>query len=117
MADDAVRFSRTPYIVKYKDQHGEIKSIRRVPPPKLHEALPTDIVKLTHKRSDDFEAGDNFEVVNITQRQPNVLQLKNDDGQTTFIDYYDAQLEEERAIRDGVDPRDRPVNNRYLLWP
>lgn len=117
MADDAVRFPRTPYTVTYRDQHGDMQKIRRVPPPKLHDALPTDIVTLTHKKNDDFEAGDKLEVANISPRQPNVLQLRNGDGQTTFVDFYDVKLEEEVAIREGVDPRDRPVNNKYLLWP
>ena len=50
MSDDAVRFSRKPYTITYQDLKGETKKIRRVPPPKLHEALPTDIVTLTRKK-------------------------------------------------------------------
>lgn len=117
MADDGIYFSRRPYTVTYTDLQGEKKSIRRVPPPKLHEALPTDVVELNRKRSDDFPAGDDYEVSYINPRHPNTLQLKNDDGQTTFVEYFDVTLEEERAPRAGVDPRDRPVNNKYLLWP
>lgn len=117
MADDAVKFPRTPYKVTYQDLHGVTKTIRRVPPPKLHEALPTDIVKLTSKRSDDFDVGDEVEVANISWKQPNTLQVKDGNGATTFVEFYDIELKEERAVRDGVDPRDRPQNNRYLLWP
>lgn len=117
MADDAVKFPRTPYKVTYQDLQGETKTIRRVPPPKLHEALPTDIVKLTRKKNDDFDAGDEFEVAGISWKQPNTLQLKDDDGNMTFVDFYDIELKEERALRDGVDPRDRPQNSKYLLWP
>lgn len=114
---DEVRFSRKPYLVTYNDLNGEKHTIRRVPPPKLHPMLPTDVVELTRKKNDDFQAGDEFEVIHINQRHPNVLQLQDDDGKTTFVDFYDATLKEEVALRDGVDPRDRPVNNRYLLWP
>lgn len=117
MADEPVKFSRSPYTVSYQDLKGEMQTIRRVPPPKLHEALPTDVVKLTRKKNDDFREGDEFEVVSITDRQPNVLQLQRDDGTKTFVDYYDVALERRIALRDGVDPRDEPINNKYLLWP
>jgi hypothetical protein len=117
MADDPIVFSRTPYTVRYVDQSGKQQTIRRVPPEKLHPMLPTDVVELTQKRSDDFKEGDAVEVQYINPRHPNVLQLKNDRGDTTFVEYYDLNLKEEVAPRDGVDPRDRPVNNRYLLWP
>jgi hypothetical protein len=116
MADE-IRFSREPYTVQYRDLNGQMQSIRRVPPPKLHGALPEDTVELTHKKSDDFPAGGEFEVSAINPRHPNVLQLKNDQGQTTFVEYFDTNLVEENAAREGVAPRDRPVNNRYLLWP
>jgi hypothetical protein len=117
VADDAVNFPRTPYKITYRDLQGELKTIKRTPPPKLHDALPTDIVELTHTKNADYQAGDKLEVVGISPRQPNVLQVKNGDGQVTFIDYYDAKLDREVAPRNGVDPRDRPVNNKYLLWP
>jgi len=117
MADDAVKFSRAPYNVTYMDLKGEKKTIRRVPPPKLHDALPTDIVKLTRKKNDDFRAGEKLEVVSITERQPNVLQLQRSDGTRTFVDHYDIQLDRKVAMRDGVDPLDEPINNKYLLWP
>lgn len=118
MADE-IKFDRTPYTVKYTDLQGKQKSLRRVPPEKLHDALPTDVVELTRDRSADFRAGNEFEVVNVTQRQPNVLQLRKDDGQTTFIEYFDMTLHESGKIapRAGDDPRDRPHNSRYLLWP
>jgi hypothetical protein len=117
MGDDAVRFDRKPYIVTYKDEQGVLKQIKRTPPPKLHEALPTDVVQLTRKHSDDFRDGDELEVSYISPRQPNVLQVKNGSGQTAFVDYYDMNLIDEVAPRNGVDPRDKPANNKYLLWP
>lgn len=114
----SVRFSRKPYTVKYRSIHdGEMHTIRRVPPPRLHRMLPTDIVSLKHKKSDDFPEGTEFSIKHINQKHPNTLQLVDDDGATTFVDHFDVNLEEEVALRDGVDPRDRPANNRYLLWP
>jgi hypothetical protein len=117
MSDDPIRFSRVPYTVTYQDLAGKIQTIRRVPPPKLHDALPTDIVELTQKHSDDFEAGDEAEVQYINPKHPNVLQIRNGKGDTAFIDYFDMNLIDEVAPRAGVDPRDKPQNNRYLLWP
>lgn len=117
MADE-IKFDRTPYTVTYQDLEGKTQKIRRTPPPKLHPALPTDRVILTRKKNDDYDKGDDFEVVNISPRQPNVLQIRGKNG-TTFIDHYDIDIENviEIAPRDGVDPRDKPVNNKYLLWP
>lgn len=117
MSDDAIRFSRKPYTVTYTDLKGEQKTIRRVPPAKLHEALPTDIVQLTRKKSDMFDQGDEVEVKSINPRHPNILQLVNGNGDTTFVEHYDIVLEDEIAERAGKDPRDKPINNRYLLWP
>jgi hypothetical protein len=117
VADDPVVFNRTPYTVRYVDMNGKQQTIRRVPPEKLHPMLPTDVVELTEKRSDDFKAGDTVEVKYINPRHPNVLQLQNDRGDTTFVEYYDLNMKEEVAMRDGEDPRDKPINNKYLLWP
>lgn len=112
-----IQFNRTPYKVTYYDQHGEKKTIRRVPPAKLHDALPTDKVELTSKRSDDFDAGGVFTVKHINPRHPNTLQLEDDDGRTTFVDYFNTQLRQKIAPRSGIDVRDEAVNNNYLLWP
>ncbi len=111
-----VRFSRVPYTVTYyKD--GEKHTIRRQPPPKLHDIEPEDEVKLTRAKNDDFREGDTLTVKGISPRQPNVLQLVNEDGLSTFVDYYDTKIEEMRGKRNGVDVIDLPINNRYLLWP
>jgi hypothetical protein len=88
-----------------------------VPPEKLHDALPTDEVRLNVRRSDDFVDGEDYTVKAINPRQPNTLQIENSRGETTFVDHYDVELQSMKAPRDGVDPRDLPVNNRYLLWP
>lgn len=114
-----IRWSREPYTVTYyKD--GEKQTIRRRPPPKLHEALPGDTVTLTYGKNDDFKEGDEVKVKSIQQRSPNVLQLVNEEGLTTFVDYYDMRLETkpEERLPPGVESKfDLPVYNRYLLWP
>ncbi len=117
MSDDTIQFPRTPYKVSYQDLEGKTQTIRRVPPPKLHDILPTDIVSLKEKRSDDFKAGEKVEVAYIPPRNANVLQVKNSRGDTTFVEYFEADLREEVSPRAGVDPKDRPQNTRYLLWP
>ena len=115
MADE-ITFDRRPYNVSYfKD--GKKVTIRRVPPEKLHDALPLDRVQLNVRHSDDFPEGETYTVKNVTNRQPNILQLENSDGQTTFVPYFDAELKQRIAPRNGIDPRDEPINNRYLLWP
>ena len=92
--------------------------IRRRPPPKLHEMLPKDEVTLTRKKNDDFQVDDSFKVKHINQRHPNVLQLENDDGQTTFVDYYDLKIERKLGERPGgQNALDLPENTEYLLWP
>lgn len=121
-----VRFSREPYTVTYyKD--GEKQTIRRRPPPKLHDALPEDTVVLTRGKNDDFREGDELKVKSIKQRSPNVLQLVNEEGMSTFVDYYDAKLltkpidrvregrvTKEEAKAQGID---LSIDNQYLLWP
>ena len=122
MADGAspIVFDRTPYTVYYQDLHGAVQTLKRTPPPKLHEALPADIVELTATKSDDFKAGDTLTVQHINPRYPNTLQLRNGQGDTTFVDYFDVNLKREIAPRPGLDPLDQPsisIDNRYLMWP
>lgn len=116
MADEIV-FSRKPYVISYTDQEGKLQKIRRVPPPKLHEALPTDKVELTRKHSDTFDTGDVVTVSSINPRHANTLKVQNSDGKTAFISYFEMFLKEKRAARDGVLPENLPENNEYLLWP
>ena len=113
----AIQFNRKPYTVSYM-KDGVLKKIRRRPPPKLHEMLPKDEVTLTRKKNDDFQVDDSFKVKHINQRHPNVLQLENDDGQTTFVDYYDLKIERKLGERPGgQNALDLPENTEYLLWP
>jgi hypothetical protein len=117
LSSDGIQFKREPYTVTYLDLKGEPQTIRRVPPPKVHEMLPQDKVELTRQKNADFRAGDTLEVTGISPRQPNVLQVKNEAGQVSFVDYFDARLEEVIGLRPGEEPGQRPADSRYLLWP
>jgi hypothetical protein len=114
---DAVKFDRKPYTISWRDAEGEIQKTRRVPPPKLHEALASDKVELTKSRSDDFMKGEVTVVKHINPRHPNVLKVMNDDGQTTFVGYNEIELKEKIAPHDGISPIDTPARNKYLRWP
>jgi hypothetical protein len=120
---DAIKFDRKPYTISYTDSEGNLKKIRRVPPPKLHNALPTDKVELTRKHSDQFRAGEEVTVKSINPRHPNTLKVENADGETTFINHYEMFLKEKitrntpassAESSDEEIPSDR---NKYLLWP
>ena len=111
-----VSFNQAPYtVVYYKDNVRQ--EIRRTPPPKLHDMWPQDKVTLKVGKNDDYREGDEFTVKNISPRQPNVIQLEDKQGKTTFVDYYDLNLEDAIGEREGVAPQDMPRNNRYLVWP
>lgn len=112
----AIVFDRKPYTVRYQ-KDGEWQSIRRRPPPKLHQMLPGDKVELTRSKNADFQQGDEFSVESISPRQPNTLKLKDSEGVTTFVDYFDLRLEQMVAQREGLDPRELPKSQKYLLWP
>ena len=97
---------------------GVQHKIRRRPPKKLHNIFPKDEVVLTRKKNDDFNTDDEFKVKGINKRQPNVLKLENDEGKTTFVDYYDLKLERKLGERkEGQNPLDLPENTDYLVWP
>lgn len=114
----AITFPRTPYKISYYDLHGDKKTIRRVPPPKLHDILPEDEVAITRKKNDDFDIGDELKVKNIGPRAPNTLQIVNDDGQATFMSYRDLRLTRRFAAdENGTAMLDQEANNQYLLWP
>jgi hypothetical protein len=117
---DAIKFDRKPYLITYMDQDGQQQTIRRVPPPKLHSAMPTDKVELSRRLSDDFKAGDELTVKAINPRHANILKVENNKGQTTFISHYDMIVKERLAPRGEngeVTPEQFPERNQYLLWP
>ncbi len=120
----AVNFDRTPYTVEYY-KNGKKEKLKRIPPPKLHDILPEDVVTITRKKNVDWGEGDEVKVKNITKRQPNTLQVLNEDsGKTTFLSFYDVLFEgrpdeEEQNIlsRDQAKRAADPLGSDYLLWP
>lgn len=112
----SVRFTRRPYTVTYM-KDGERHTLRRRPPEKLHDIWPEDIVSLKEGKNEQWEGGEEYEVRHINPRHPNVIQLDDGDGNTTFVEYMDLELEEAIGPRDGKRPTDMAANNRYLLWP
>jgi len=119
-----LRFDRKPYVISYTDSEGKPQKIRRVPPPKLHSAMPTDKVELKTRKSDHFRSGDVVTVKHINPRHPNVLQVQNEDGQTTFITHYEMVQREKSVENAANQPRsvsndeDSPsISSSYLDWP
>lgn len=117
-----VQFSRKPYTITITDEQGVKKTVRRTPPPKLHQAWPQDKVELTSKYSDDFKEGGEYAVKHINPRNPNLIQLEDKEGNSTFVPYFHTELEEmvnttEREKVDGVSSLNLPINNKYLTWP
>lgn len=114
----AISFPRRPYNVTYRSIDGEINTIRRQPPKKLHDILPEDVVSLSYKKNDDWEVGEEFEVKNVNNKQPNTVQIKNTDtNDYTFVPYYDLKIEEKVNFSNYKEKRDIPQNNKYLRWP
>lgn len=117
----ATNFERRPYTVTYKDFHtGEIKKLVRRPPAKLHPILPTDQVVLTSQKGADWPSGDEYSVKQINPKQPNILKIEDNNGKTTFVDYFDVRLSKEIAARneDGSpwSPEQGPRRS-YTQWP
>ncbi len=111
----AIRFPRAPYEVSYY-KNGERFTYRRRPPERLHDIWPEDEVSLVVDKNLDFQEGDVVEVSHINPRHPNVFQLENDEGTTTFVEYFDVELENEIGPRDGPGANSSEAQ-RYLLWP
>lgn len=117
-----VETSRVPYVVSYRSSDGELKSIRRVPPQKLHDFETDDVVTISHKRSDNWNSDDEVRVVGINQRQPNTLMVEGPDGRHTFLSYTDVRGKNknlgDEAMREELKERQRdPIGSDYLLWP
>jgi len=120
---DPVQFPRKPYRVWYKDQTGEIQKITRRPPEKLHPFLPQDLVILNNTKSDAFIEGKEYGIKNISWKSPNVLQLEQENGDTTFVNYSEVSLQEKASHYqnngngNNVNTEDDPISSRYLGWP
>jgi len=118
---DPIKFDRKPYTVSYTDQNGVKQTIRRVPPPKLHAALPGDRVDITTTKSDDFRSGDSVSVKHINPRHPNVVQVQTADGRTTFLNFNEFRLNgvdiQESGSSGSNKSFERTQSSKYLLWP
>lgn len=113
---------RAPYNVRYRTPDGEVKAIRRVPPPRLHDLVPDDVVTISQKRSDNWEAGEDVTVVGVNERHPNTLWVEDSDGKRTFLSYSDVKGQpKSRGDQEYVEEiRERkrdPIGSDYLLWP
>lgn len=114
--------ARSPYYVRYRTAEGELKSIRRVPPAKLHDMVPDDVVTISRKRSDNWENGEEVKILGINPKQPNTLMVEREDGKTTFLAYTDVKSKPKSAadIEYAEELRERasdPIGSDYLLWP
>jgi len=119
---EKVEFTRTPYNVSYRTSDGELKKIRRVPPAKLHDLEPEDVVTISQKRSDNWDSGQEVRVVGVNKRQPNTLWVEGADGRRTFLTYSDVRSKPksagEAAFAEDISERQRdPIGSDYLLWP
>ena len=104
--------SRKPYVVQYRDFHtGALVTVKRRPPPKVHQMLPNDVVTLSTKSGEGWEEGGEYTVKSISPRQPNVLQIENSKGETTFVPYNELTSDAVRGVSNPVKA------NRYLRWP
>ena len=118
----SVSANRTPYNVRYRTSDGEVKIIRRVPPSKLHDMMPDDMVTISQKRSDNWDSGEEVQVVGVNSKQPNTLWVEKSDGRRTFLSYSDVkgQMKGESEIQFAEEIRERkkdPIGSDYLLWP
>ena len=118
MTVSSINNSRRPYKLEYYDDKGQKQVIHRRPPPLLHRLLPEDEVKITRKKSEYWDEGDEVTVAASNPRQPNTLRVENSDGRHTFLSHRDVEF----VSRDGEGPEvfDResdPIGTRYLLWP
>lgn len=110
-----------PYKVTYRSVvDGQMHTIRRRPPPQLHTLLPEDRVILNHKKNDDWQLGEEYEVKAYTKRAPNTIKISNPDTKDyTYVPYYDLKLKPRPGVtmREDENGRMRPISNRYLGWP
>jgi hypothetical protein len=113
-------FDRKPYNVSYT-KDGVRQTIRRVPPPKLHDLLPEDKVTIRRTKGDDWEEGDEVTVRGVGRRQPNTLQVEGQNGKKTFLPYFDVAFKdragEDVIMEDELKISRDPLGSKYLLWP
>lgn len=111
---------RRPYMVSYT-KDGVRHTIRRVPPPKLHDYLPEDKVTIRRTKGEDWEEGDEVTVRGVNRRQPNTLQVEGPDGKKTFLPYFDVAFKDRKGediiMEDEMKVARDPLGSKYLLWP
>lgn len=118
-----VRFSTKPMTRVIIDNNGDERVVKRRPPDKKHLYLPEDKVELGVKHGDSFDEGYTYIVKHISRQDPNILQLENDKGETTFVPYFELDTsnapEDLRGKLNGNSGRDpeHPINTKYLRWP
>ncbi|NBX17761.1 MAG: hypothetical protein EBR09_10380 [Proteobacteria bacterium] len=117
-----VQTGRVPYTVSYRTSDGELKTIRRVPPPVMHEFKNEDTVTITRKRGDDWDAGQEVKVIGINSRQPNTLMVEGNNGKHTFLTYTDVRgvpknAADQAITEDFQERQSDPLGSDYLLWP
>lgn len=125
---DGVNNGRKGYYVTWKDAQGQMQRVRRFPPPKLHDLNSGDEATLERRLGDDFPVGTDVTIEPGNTRNPNVLKLRNDDGQTKFVPYFDLvgklrkfrEIDGERVMVNGADSagdEDVYIDSTYLEWP
>jgi hypothetical protein len=113
---------RTPYNVRYRTSEGDVKVIRRVPPARLHDLMPDDLVTISNKKSENWDSGEEVRVVGVSPRQPNTLWVEKSDGRRTFLPYSDVQgpPNPQSGVEFAEEIRERrrdPIGSDYLFWP
>lgn len=111
-----IKVDRTPYTVTYY-QGGEKKTLRRVPPQVRHDIMPGDKVSVTHKKSEHWDVDQEASATTITNRQPNTIRIKKDDGTYTYMSHLDLQREKQGPISIKQEEENDPIGHKYLLWP
>ena len=111
-----------PYnVTYYKD--GKKHTIRRVPPPTLHDMEKGDSASIIDRRNQDWAVGDNVTIKNINPRQPNVLMVEkeSDSDSYTFMNYFQLQKTGENSSLPFYEEKALLNNDgycdNYLLWP
>lgn len=127
---EGVNNQRKAYYVQWRDAQGQMQKIRRFPPPTLHDFQAGDQATVEKRFSDDFPVGEEITIEPSSPRNPNVLKLKTEGGQTKFVPYFDLvgkvrrfrEIDGERVPLNSEDGRDEGgsdayIDSSYLEWP
>jgi hypothetical protein len=118
----AVRFSSKPMTRVIIDNNGDERVVRRRPAEKKHLHMPEDKVELGVKHGDSFEEGASYTVKHISRQDPNILQLENSKGETTFVPYFEVDMTDapesvRGKLKQSRQDIEHPLNTKYLRWP